>query len=213
MPSHPIKNIIFDLGNVLIDIDVPKAYDNLSQVTGLDFHNLDDEAKSVFLKFETGKIPYVVFFNYITKISRRKAVINDLLPAWNSMLLQIQPETIELLQSLSSHYRLYILSNTNETHIQWLDRYLENLGIKQTWYHELFTKVYYSHLINRRKPDPSCFEYVLRDANILGKETLFIDDLSENIEGALEMQIDGLIYNRHKENLRDLLNKKLEYQN
>ena len=62
MPSHSIKNIIFDLGNVLIDIDVPKAYDNLSQVTGLDFHNLDDEAKSVFLKFETGKIPYVVFF-------------------------------------------------------------------------------------------------------------------------------------------------------
>ncbi len=212
MTSHPIKNIIFDLGNVLIDIDVPKAYDNLSQVTGLDFNSLDEEAKSVFLKFETGKIPYVVFFNYLTKISRRKAVINDLLPAWNSMLLQIPPGTIELLEALSSHYRLFILSNTNETHIQWLDRYLENLGIKQTWYQDIFTKVYYSHLINRRKPDPSCFEFVLRDSNISGKETLFIDDLSENIEGALAMQINGVLYNRHQENLRELLNNTLQFQ-
>jgi len=208
MPDNSIRNIIFDLGNVLLDIDYSLTAQKLSAITGLDINRDLMERGEVFNKFETGKIPYIVFFNYLTRISRKKAVINDMLPAWNAMLLDIRPEIRALLERLSDKYRLYLLSNTNEVHLQWLDRYLADNWSKETWYRKIFTKTYYSHLIGYRKPDVACFEFVLNDAGLLPGETLFIDDVAENIAGARSAGIQAYRFDRSKWPLDRFLREK-----
>lgn len=208
MSDNSIRNIIFDLGNVLLDIDYSLTAQKLSAITGLDINRDLMEHGGVFNKFETGKIPYIVFFNYLTRISRKKAVINDMLPAWNAMLLDIRPEIRALLERLSDKYRLYLLSNTNEVHLQWLDRYLAENWSKEAWYRKIFTKTYYSHLIGYRKPDAACFEFVLNDAGLLPGETLFIDDVAENIAGARSAGIQAYRFDRSKWPLDRFLREK-----
>ncbi|MCO6459991.1 MAG: HAD family phosphatase [Saprospiraceae bacterium] len=212
MTSQPIRNIIFDLGNVLLNIDFNKTRSRLSAVTGLDFNQIDDKTMTVFNKFETGKIPYVVFFNYLTKISRTNAVINDLLPAWNAMLEEMPEGISELLTSLAANYKLFLLSNINETHADWFDRYLEKQGIKKLWYNQIFTRIYYSNIIGRRKPEAECFKFVLEDSNISPSETLFIDDLEENVQAAVATGIQAMQYDRKAETLADFLKNKAGIQ-
>lgn len=208
MPDNSIKNIIFDLGNVLLDIDYSLTAQKLSAITGLDITRDLMEHGEIFNKFETGRIPYIVFFNYLTGISRKKAVINDMLPAWNAMLLEIRPEIRALLERLSGKYRLYLLSNTNEIHLQWLDRYLAENWSKEIWYGKIFTRTYYSHLIGYRKPDAACFGFVLNDAGLLPAQTLFIDDVEENVAGARSTGIHAYRFDREKWPLEQFLREK-----
>ncbi len=200
-----IKNIIFDLGNVLLDIDYSLTTGRLSEITGLDVNRELMEHGEIFLKFETGKIPYVVFFNYLTRISTKKAIINDMLPAWNAMLIGMQPEIPALLGSLSKNYNLFILSNTNETHIQWLDKYLIHESIYNQWYHGWFNQIFYSHMIGLRKPDRQCFDHVLMQSNISANETLFIDDNVENVNGSVDAGIRGMLYDKSEKKLTEFL--------
>ena len=195
--NNSIKNILFDLGNVILDIDYDIMDKRMTELTGLQFPLTDQESWDTFYKYEKGKIPYVVFFNYITKISKKKAIINDLLPAWNSMLLEIQKETWDHLLKLSEHYNLYLLSNTNEIHLDWFEKYLKSNYSLEEWNSKIFTRVYYSHLIGHRKPDLECFEFILNDASIKGHETVFIDDVTENIEGARAAGLQAFQYDRH----------------
>ncbi len=201
MKNDCIKNIIFDLGNVLLDIDYKLTEKRLSEVTGLDINRVLMDHGEIFNKFETGKIPYVVFFNYLTKISVKTAFINDMLPAWNAMLLEVHLSTWQFLESISSQYNCYVLSNTNEIHITWFDKYLEQHFSKDEWYNELFKKCYYSHEIGLRKPDKSCFEFVLSDAGLIASETLFIDDTLENVESAINLGINTLHFDRKSQDL------------
>ena len=210
MKSNRVKNIIFDLGNVLLDIDYSLTAKRLSEVTGLDINRSLMDHGETFNKFETGKIPYVVFFNYLTKISVKTALINDMLPAWNAMLLEIQPSTWSFLRSISTQYNCYILSNTNETHIQWFDHYLQKHFSKEEWYNELFKKCFYSHEIGLRKPDRSCFEYVLNDEGLIASETLFIDDTLENIESAITLGINAIHFDRKSQDLESTLQNYLK---
>jgi len=200
-----INNIIFDLGNVLLDIDYSLTADRLSDVTGLDINRDLMEYGEIFKKFETGKIPYVVFFNHLTKISPKKAIINDMLPAWNAMLIGMQPEIPALLDSLSMNYSLFILSNTNEIHIQWLDKYLKQENIYEKWYHDWFRQIFYSHQLGLRKPEKQCFEEVLIQSNILPEATLFVDDNVANVNGSIEAGICGVLYDKSQKSLVDFL--------
>ena len=204
MKQSNIKNIIFDLGNVLLDIDYSLTEKRLSEVTGLDINRALMDHGETFNKFETGKIPYVVFFNYLTKISKKKAFINDMIPAWNAMLLDIPDSTWKFLKTISRHYNCYILSNTNEVHIQWFEKYLEKNYSKNEWYEDLFKKCYYSHQIGHRKPDDACFKYVLEDQQMLPAETIFIDDTLENVNAAKALGINIIHFDRRSQNLEQV---------
>ncbi|MBX9850464.1 MAG: HAD-IA family hydrolase, partial [Cytophagaceae bacterium] len=103
--------------------------------------------------------------------------------AWNALLLDMPLERIQLVQKLGKKYRTFLLSNTNDIHIQKVNQILfEASGMKKL--DELFETAYYSYKINLGKPDVAIYEYVLKDKNLRPEETVFIDDNKDNIEGA-----------------------------
>ena len=108
--------------------------------------------------------------------------------AWNSMLFDIPQERIELLRALKEKYNLFLLSNTNAIHIREVnsillrDTSVDNLE-------KLFNKIYYSYQIQLAKPSADFYSYVLQDAGILAEESIFIDDIADNIRGAKQLGI------------------------
>lgn len=189
-----VKNIIFDLGNVLIDIDFPRSEQELIQILGKDaLQNLEKIGqKNLFLDFETGKINENTFVEVLKKTTSNEVKTEQIIDAWNAMLIGFKPERFEMLERLASKYRLYVLSNTNATHIDWVRKDLgKNHGI-ENYETRFFTKVYYSHEVFLRKPNVEIYEFVLRDAQLDASETLFIDDNFENIEGAKKANLQTI---------------------
>ena len=137
-----------------------------------------------------------------TKCSRSELVF-----AWNAMLKDFPKNRLDLLEKLKPNYRLFLLSNTNETHITEFEKSLFNQhGLKNL--EPFFEKVYYSCRMNDRKPNPSIFEFVLKSHHLNPNETLFIDDSPQHIQGALSTGINAkyLIKNREVEDLIKELN-------
>ena len=107
----------------------------------------------------------------------------EIINAWNALLIGFPQKNIQLIQDLSKQYRLFLLSNTNAIHINRINKLLyEDYNLKSL--DPLFDKVYLSHQIGMRKPNSETFEWVLKDAGILAQETLFIEDSIQHIESA-----------------------------
>jgi glucose-1-phosphatase len=194
-----IENIIFDLGNVIIDLDIDRTYQHLKHWLGegyaLKLKNIrpDDD---IFIQFEIGKISEETFFETLRSTSDTPLSIRQLKEAWNAMLIQIPPQRFDMLLRLKSQYNVFLLSNTNSTHVDWVDGYLKTVyGFSIEDFDErYFHKSYYSHLIHLRKPDEAIYEYVLQDAGIKPQNTLFIDDNAQNIEGAKKVGLHTILH-------------------
>ncbi len=187
-----IKNIIFDLGGVLLNIDYRLSFNEFKKIG---FKNFDqvfaDLVKSkIFDELEKGIISYVDFRNELKKYCSKNVSDDELDFAWNIMLINIPENRIEMLRVLKSQYKLFLLSNTNEMHCRYYNNLLkrdsgiDNLGM-------LLHKAYYSHEINVRKPDREIYEYILNAEKLNPSETLFIDDIEENILAANRLGING----------------------
>jgi glucose-1-phosphatase len=189
-----LKNIIFDLGNVLIDIDFPRSEKELVLLLGDDaLENLEKMGqKNLFLDFETGKISEKNFVEILKKTSPNIVSDQQIIDAWNAMLIGFKPERFEMLRRLASKYTLYVLSNTNSTHIDWVRKDLKKNYEIEAYETTFFTKVYYSHEIHLRKPDVEIYEFVLADAQLDASETLFIDDNFDNIESAKKANLQTI---------------------
>lgn len=180
-----IRNIIFDLGGVIINLDTPRtiaAFDALSSVA---FESIYSQAQqtSLFDEFDKGGITEDHFFSTIKGLLKTSATTEQLEQAWNAMLLDFPKHRLELLLALKSKYRIFLLSNTNETHI----REFEKILYKEHVHHNLdffFHKTYYSCRIGMRKPDAEIFRHVLQQNNLEPSETLFIDDTQKHVDGA-----------------------------
>lgn len=179
-----IKNIIFDLGGVLLDLDVDlsiKAFQQLGLTDvikpgGWGYHH------EVFLKMEQGLLTDNQFREGIRSLLPKSVCDSDIDKAWCNMLIDFAPEKIHLLQQLSSKYKLFLFSNTNSIHITYFqDLFLRKFNFSLS---SLFVKDYYSNEIKLRKPAIESFQFVLNDAGLNPQETLFIDDSDKNIEGA-----------------------------
>ena len=184
-----VKNILFDFGGVLFHIDYQRTIDAFKKLGITDFEKYFTQHQQcdLFDAFETGKINSKVFIKTLQEFLSNCSgqVIID---AWNAMLIGFPAENLKLLDDLSKNYRLYLLSNTNEIHIQFVDAFLkEHYNIPSI--NQFFEKTYYSHKIGMRKPHKSTFECVLKDANILAEETLFIEDTAQHIEGAKHAEL------------------------
>jgi len=191
-----LKNIIFDLGGVLLDLDVQKTFDafgkmGLTKEVMMKRYNKEE---NFFLQFEKGQIS-ANEFRASLRIMIGNSVSDDKIDwAWNEMLRGFKKETIRLLSDLSGKYPLYLLSNTNEIHLPFYsEQFREASG--GTTLQKYFIETYYSHIIGTRKPEPESFRYVLKEADLEPKETLFIDDFEENCVSARET---GLIAHHYK---------------
>jgi FMN phosphatase YigB (HAD superfamily) len=186
------KNILFDLGGVILDINV--------QATLKKFYELGFPAElmqyphtmntDLFFRYQTGKIDTDQFRNEIRITAGIEMSDEDFDDAWNSMLVRIPGERTTLLKKLSKHYDLYLLSNTSPLHVRVFEKmYLEVAGETMQ---EVFKKLYYSHMIGQHKPDAEAWEYVIKDAPLKARETLFLDDSIQNIKAAQELGFQAI---------------------
>jgi putative hydrolase of the HAD superfamily len=180
-----IKNILFDLGGVILDINYQNTIDAFQRLGFRDFDKHYTQAKQagVFDDFEEGKISSNDFV-YSLKPHLPESVKNeDIIAAWNAMLLNWSTDKIDFIKSLQDKYRVFLFSNTNEIHKTHFEKTLqEQIGLKSL--DELFVKAYYSHEFGHRKPHPESFKLLLDENQLIAKETLFIDDSIQHVEGA-----------------------------
>jgi len=184
------KNIIFDLGGVLLNIDyhkTSKAFQNFG-IKNFDELFSQFKANELFEKLETGDISEEDFYISIQQHADLPLTINEIKTAWNAMLLDFRIDSIKFLKTISDKYNLYLLSNTNSIHHRaFIEIYKKEVG--EPSIDSYFKKSYYSHLIGKRKPHLETYRYVLNDSNLKAEETLFIDDSINNIEAAKETGI------------------------
>ena len=204
-----IKNIIFDFGNVIINVE-PKqiAY----RLTDLGVQNLQEFAaffttSNAYAGFETGKVSSAGFRDAIRKFFPDKISDEKLDDLWNSILREIPPERVILLEKLRRKYRTFLLSNTNKIHYDHYKKYCcEEYGFELE---DLFEKAYFSFQMGTRKPDPEIYLEVIRENGLDPKETLFIDDNADNIEAAVELGIKAILLNEGTD-LTELFDENLE---
>jgi epoxide hydrolase-like predicted phosphatase len=185
-----IKNIIFDFGVVIINID-PSAVKKRMAEKGI--HNVDELhqrliKQNIYNDLETGKIGPDEFRAAIKEIVDVAVSDEDIDDAWNSMLLDIPRERIKFLTRLKSKYKVYLLSNTNAIHWKYYDRYFQD-NFDYPSLSTFFTEAWYSYLMGVRKPDPAIFEMVLEQGKLHPSETAFVDDILENVDSAATIGI------------------------
>ena len=193
-----IKNILFDLGGVLYHIDYNltiKAFEKLG-IDNFHKHFSQQQQNNLFDRLETGKISDEDFIKEM-KILLPKCSDKQIIDAWNALLLEIPQENIQLLKKLSKKYKLYLLSNTNNIHIERITEQLyKKYGFKNL--NPLFDTVFLSHEIGMRKPNIETFEYILDEAGINANETLFIEDSIQHIESANTVGIQTRLWESNK---------------
>ena len=199
-----IKNIIFDLGGVLLNLDNARTGQAFTSMGVRRFadHFGHGHADSFFRDYEVGKISDRQFIDALKALAHPDTTDEQIVAGWNAMLLDFPAERISLLNELRSHYRLFLFSNTNSLHLDHFKKtFRSGFGSKDL--DEYFEKAYYSHLLGMRKPDTKPFEQILKENELLGLETLFIDDALVNVEGAIAAGLRGL-YLRPGMTLMDL---------
>lgn len=180
-----IKNIIFDLGGVIINLDPQRTIAEFNRISYIPFESIYSQANQIelFNEFDKGTLSTEDFFNAIKKQIRFEGIDAAILHAWNAMLLGVPEERLDLLVNAKQNYNTFLLSNTCEPHIAAFEHDLyQQHGIKN--FTDYFDAVYYSCRIGMRKPDKEIFELVLRENNLRPEETIFIDDSIQHVKGA-----------------------------
>ncbi|RZK43256.1 MAG: HAD family phosphatase [Pedobacter sp.] len=204
-----IKNIIFDYGNVIFEIDFKRAQLALNQlgiddIEGFFAHKAHNP---LFDDFETSTISAIQFREGI-RLASKNANLKDkeIDDAWNSLLIGVSANNHDVLMEVKSKYRTFLLSNNNEIHYNWIINYLKSsFNIEN--YDSFFEKAYFSQLMKLRKPNVNIFEQVIKENNLNPEETLFIDDSPQHIEGAKRAGLQTLLMDTHPANLIDFLKK------
>lgn len=191
MTTKYIKNIIFDLGGVILNIDYNKTANAFKALGVTEFDSLYSQFKQnhVFDELEKGLSTESEFISSMQEIIPN-ATPQQIIDAWNAMLLDLPPIRIDLLKMVGKNYRIFLLSNTNDIHFKAYNSYIEKEFDLN--FNSLFEHAYYSHEIHLRKPESECFEYVCETNNLKKEETLFIDDSVQHIEGAVKFGLNTI---------------------
>jgi glucose-1-phosphatase len=176
--------IIFDLGNVLIDIDFDKTNQAFQQLGAKEFNDANSLATNnqFFHDFETGLLSPAYFVNTIqqTLPTASDCAIVD---AWNALLGQWRIKSLQHLKKLSATHRLFLLSNTNQIHY---DAFINSFVLEtgESSFEAHFEKAYFSHELHKRKPNADAYQYIIDTHQLNAQRTIFVDDLKKNIEAA-----------------------------
>lgn len=197
-----IDTIIFDFGDIFINLDKEGSVNALKKL-GLSHWN--EDLNQLNLQFEKGQISEEDFLTGIQK-QVPNASIEEILAAWNAVLLDFPLRRLEFLQKLTQKYRLFLLSNTDAIHIETFER--ENGVSFYSDFYQCFEKVYFSFEIGMRKPDAEIFNYLLNKYNITANHTLFVDDKKENTDAALALGFQVWNLQVGQEDVVDLFKKK-----
>ena len=186
-----VKNLIFDLGGVILDLSVDhtlSAFAELSKLPKEKVHELYLSAPG-FLEYEKGLMDDDRFRDYVRATYALSASDQAIDDAWNAMLRGIPPLKLELLKKLQGEFRVFLLSNTNAIHVHHINESMLPANAGERSLDNYFHKAYYSHKMGKRKPDAEIFEQVLDENHLVPEQTLFLDDYAVNIEGAKSLGI------------------------
>lgn len=197
-----INTLIFDFGDVFINLDKPAIERSMNK---LGISTITNEMLEIAMNYEKGLISTDVFITSFTKkfpmISNKEFTI-----AWNSIILDFPEHRLTFIEHLASlkKYKLILLSNTNELHIE---QVIENMSLdRYLRFKNCFDQFYLSHEIKLRKPDHSIYEFVLIKNNLIAKNCFFIDDTKENTDAASILGIRAWNNNPKNEDVIDLFN-------
>lgn len=184
MQQKGIKNIIFDFGGVLINLNRRRCIDSFK---ALGLNNVDEWVDSfaqqgVFMELERGSIDPSCFRDRICTLTGVAIADERIDEAWNSMLMDIPDYKLEALLKLRANYSVYLLSNTNAIHWHWACEHA--FHYKNFCVEDYFDEIFLSYEMNLMKPDRRIFSEVLERTEILPGETLFIDDSEANCRAA-----------------------------
>lgn len=188
-----IDNIIFDLGGVIITLDMPRAEKQFVSLGVKNYNELfrNGNVSSFFHDYEIGKINDVQFLESLKKLAGIALEDDALIGAWNSMLGIFPKERVELIKKLKNKYRLFLFSNTNALHTQAFRKiYAESFDNEV--FDSLFEKAYYSQELGMRKPDTAPFLQIVADNKLDAARTAFIDDNQANAEAATKAGLQGI---------------------
>ena len=192
MTQNSIRNIIFDLGGVILNIDPQLTIDAFRKLGWQDFYDESQRSlnRELFHDFEQGSASPEAFRNNVRKMIPHQITDSEIDDAWSAMILDIPEERINYLEELKKKYRIFLLSNTSEIHrIKFHRNFEDHFGYS---FHDLFEHNFYSHEMGLRKPNPEIYLRALNEANLIPEETLFIDDMPENIEAAKLLGMNAL---------------------
>ena len=195
-----IKNIIFDLGAVIIPIDFSLTFRAFASLSNLPLEEIQSryQASTLFVEFEKGIIGNFQFLVGVRQLLELSDSITDqqLVDAWNALLLEIPAERVHRIQELSKQYRVFLLSNTNPIHIAEVQSILyRNTQIAQL--EAIFEKAWYSYDLGLIKPGIAIYQKVLEQKQLAAAETIFLDDSVDNVAGAVAAGIQALLVDEH----------------
>lgn len=191
-----IKNVILDIGGVLVDIDEQATYDAFDRIlrkdskVDLNWENLPE----VVVGMETGTWTKELFKDTMLGHCKPHVSASQMVDAWCAMLNEFPGRRVNLVKQLSEKYNVYVLSNTNVYHVSFFEIEFENRFGHN--FHDLFSKVYFSNEIGCRKPNKQAFEHVLQDAGLNPAETVMVDDREDNCKGAESVGMQSILVPR-----------------
>ncbi|MFP2994506.1 HAD-IA family hydrolase [Spongiivirga sp. MCCC 1A20706] len=196
-----IKNIIFDFGDIFINLDKQAT---LKKMSHFGLVKVTSEMTLMNNQYEKGEInsdTFISFYqSYFPKTSK-----TELIDAWNAIVLNFPDNRLKFIEQLAKkdNFRLFLLSNTNELHIE---KVIENMGLSRyERFKNCFEQFYLSHEIKMRKPDTEIYQFVIETNGLNNKETLFVDDTKENTEAAGHLKIKTWHLKVGEEDVIDIL--------
>lgn len=197
-----IDTIIFDFGDIFINLEKEAQIEAFKKL-GLNEPN--EELIAMNDLFEKGKVSEIEFIESFHKFIPN-ASLNDIRDAWNTIIGEFPLYRLEFLQLLSHKYRLFLLTNTDEIHI---NRFENNVGVSFfSDFYQCFEKVYYSYEMGMRKPDAAIYSYIVNKHDLSPKRTLFVDDKKANTDAAASIGLHVWNLQVGKEDVVDLFDQK-----
>ena len=188
-----IKNIVFDFGGVLVDIDRSRAVDAFVRLGLTDADTILDKyhQTGIFLELEEGALSENNYREQLAQMCKRPLEWGEVRQAWLAFITRIDERKLTYLEELHRNYRLFFLSNTNPYIMSWAcSSEFSSDGKPLNAY---FDGLYLSYQIGYTKPDRRIFDFMLHDASILPEETLFVDDGIANIEAGKQIGMHTLL--------------------
>jgi putative hydrolase of the HAD superfamily len=184
--SCPVDALLFDLGNVVVDIDFSRAFEVWACAAGVPAAVIAERFAfdQAYETHECGEIGGSEYFRSLRESLRIELSDQQFLAGWNAIFVQPTPGMPELLRTLASVMPLYLFSNTNALHHAFWSREYRNLL-------EHFSMIFCSHQLGARKPSPAVFRKVADAVAVAPRRLAFFDDLPENVAGAREAGLVG----------------------
>ena len=188
------KAVIFDMGGVLIDLDVPRCIQAF--IDDLDYPQITQiidpcHQKGIFGDMEEGKVSADEFRAYVIKDARKGATPEDVDKALWNILVGIEPYKIPFLKRLAENYDVYMLSNNNPICTPRAEVMFEEAGFSMT---KDFKKCYISYKLKALKPSAECFHAIMEDIGVPAENMLFIDDSQKNVDGSIAAGLPAVYY-------------------